>query len=163
MIASLQYRHLLPTESKIYREIRLESLKTFPEAFGATYQEALETKKFRLENDIETQTTDRFVYGAFSGRHLIGICTFVKNKDHTGGIYQMYVKKEFQGKNVAYELIHSTIKEARKRCNNIVIFLEVTPDNERAYHFYKKTGFEEVMKKDSSTGILMQYSKEDTF
>ncbi|WP_394798560.1 GNAT family N-acetyltransferase [Chryseobacterium indologenes] len=60
-------------------------------------------------------------------------------------------------------LIHSTIKEARKRCNNIVIFLEVTPDNERAYHFYKKTGFEEVMKKDASTGILMQYSKEDTF
>lgn len=37
----IEYRSLLPDESKEYRRIRLESLKEFPEAFSATYQETL--------------------------------------------------------------------------------------------------------------------------
>ncbi|PWN69476.1 GNAT family N-acetyltransferase [Chryseobacterium phosphatilyticum] len=157
-MSTIQYRSLSPTESKIYRKIRLESLKAFPEAFSATHEEALKIEKFGMENDIEDQVLGRFVFGAFSDQQLIGICTFVKNEDYTGSLYQMYVKKEFQGKNIAYELIHSTINEARKRFKDIEIFLEVAPDNKRAYHFYKKTNFKEVIKR--KTEIVMQYSQE---
>ncbi|MBL1222532.1 GNAT family N-acetyltransferase [Chryseobacterium sp. L7] len=141
---NINYRLLLPDESKNYRSIRLESLAKFPEAFCASYEESVKIEKFRLETDIENQAQDRFVLGAFADAELIGICSFVKDENNTGNIYQMYVKGEFQGKNIGFGLIQAVIDEARKRCNGISIFLEVTHNNEKAYHLYKKIGFSEV-------------------
>lgn len=94
----IEYRNLLPDESKAYRRIRLESLKEFPEAFSATYQETLNIEKLILEIDIENQTVSKFVQGVFSHHKLIGICTFVKSDENIGNIYQMYVQKGFQEK-----------------------------------------------------------------
>ncbi|MBP2619561.1 hypothetical protein [Chryseobacterium jejuense] len=50
----------------MYRTIRLESLEQFPESFEATYQEAMNTEKLRMETDIENQTVEKFVFGAFA-------------------------------------------------------------------------------------------------
>lgn len=155
---NINYRSLLPDESKFYRSIRLESLSQFPESFCANYHDALKIEKFRIENDIEQQSFDRFVFGAFSEEVLIGICVFVKNENNTGHIYQMYVKKEYQGKNIGSGLIHSIINEANKRFNGIEIFLEVTPQNSKAYYLYKKIGFEEVINKiNPDNSITMRY------
>ncbi|WP_249413582.1 GNAT family N-acetyltransferase [Chryseobacterium indologenes] len=153
---NINYRKLLPEESKIYRAIRLESLEKFPEAFGANYQEALSIKKFRIESDIEEETPERFVYGAFAQNEIVGICTFVKNENNTGSIYQMYVKKEFQGKNIGQGLIEAVIAEACQNFNGIEIILEVTPGNDKAYNLYRKIGFEEVTS-TSSEEIRMKY------
>lgn len=155
-MTSISYRKLLPTESKIYRAIRLESLKKFPESFGATYQEALSIEKFRMESDIEEQTPERFVFGAFEQQELVGICTFVKNENGTGSIYQMYVKKEFQGKNIGQGLIEAVISEACQKFNGIEIILEVTPGNDKAYNLYRKIGFQEIPN-TSSEEISMKY------
>jgi len=152
----MNYRKLLPEESKIYRAIRLESLEKFPEAFGANYQEALSIKKFRIESDIEEETPERFVYGAFAQNEIVGICTFVKNENNTGSIYQMYVKKEFQGKNIGQGLIEAVIAEACQNFNGIEIILEVTPGNDKAYNLYRKIGFQEVTS-TSSEEIRMKY------
>jgi ribosomal protein S18 acetylase RimI-like enzyme len=153
---SMHYRKLLPEESEIYRAIRLESLEKFPEAFGANYQEALSNKKFRIESDIEGETPERFVYGAFAQDELVGICTFVKNENSTGSIYQMYVKKEFQGKNIGQGLIEAVIAEACQNFNGIEIILEITPGNNKAYNLYRKIGFQEVTS-TSSEEIRMKY------
>lgn len=142
---NINYRLLLPHESKNYRTIRLESLEKFPEAFFASYEESLKIEKFRLETDIEHQAQDRFVLGAFADAELIGICSFVKDENNAGNFYQMYVKEEFQGKNIGLGLIQAVIDEARKRFNEISIFLEVVHNNEKAYHLYKKTGFSEIV------------------
>lgn len=152
----MHYRKLLPEESEIYRAIRLESLEKFPEAFGANYQEALSIKKFRIESDIEGETPERFVYGAFAQNELVGICTFVKNENSTGSIYQMYVKKEFQGKNIGQGLIEAVIAEACQNFNGIEIILEITPGNNKAYNLYRKIGFQEVTS-TSSEEIRMKY------
>ncbi len=80
MIASLQYRHLLSTESKIYREIRLESLKIFPEAFGATYQEALQTKNSDWKTILKRrQPTDLFTE-PFQAAILLGYARLLRMK-----------------------------------------------------------------------------------
>lgn len=157
---SIKYRSLLPHESKNYRNIRLESLEKFPESFGANYQEALKIEKFRMENDIENQTRDRFTTGAFSNDELVGICAFVKEEDHAGKIYQMYVKKGFQGKNIGYGLIVALINEAHSRFGDIEITLEVTDKNDKAFNLYKKSGFKEISSnntKKNDTNIVMQY------
>lgn len=142
---NMNYRVLLPHESKNYRAIRLESLEKFPESFGAVYQEALQIEKFRMESDIENETQDRFMVGAFSDDELIGICAFVKEEDHTGNVYQMYVKEHFQGKNIGFGLIQALIGEASERFPGITIFLEVTDKNGKAYQLYRKIGFTEVI------------------
>lgn len=142
---NINYRILLPHESMHYRSIRLESLEKFPESFCASYQDALKTEKFRLESDIENQTQDRFVMGAFADDKLIGICAFAKEENNTGNIYQMYVKEPFQGKNIGWGLIQKVIGEAYERFNKINIFLEVTDKNEKAYNLYRKIGFKDVI------------------
>jgi ribosomal protein S18 acetylase RimI-like enzyme len=158
---NIEYRTLLPYESKIYRTIRLESLKEFPESFGARYEEALEIEKFRMENDIENQLLERFVVGAFSDNELVGICAFVKEEEHTGHIYQMYIKEDFQGKNIGFGLIQEVVKEANTRFNPITIVLEVTHNNTKAYQLYKKFGFEEIKdgntREEDNPNIVMRY------
>lgn len=157
---NINYRKLLPEESKAYRTIRLESLEQFPESFGASYQEALKIEKFQIERDIEEQTFGRFVLGAYADDLLTGICTFVTSDKNSGTIYQMYVKREFQGKNIGQGLIEAVILEAERQFNDIEIFLEVAPGNDKAYNLYRKTGFLEVINtssKDLSSCIKMKY------
>ncbi|TQM20968.1 ribosomal protein S18 acetylase RimI-like enzyme [Chryseobacterium aquifrigidense] len=160
---TISYRKLIPEESKAYRTIRLESLKQFPESFGANYHEALKTEKFQLESDIEEQTVGRFVLGAYAADMLIGICTFIKSDKNSGTIYQMYVKREFQGKNIGQGLLEAVIHEAGRQFNGIEILLEVAPGNDKAYHLYRKTGFLEVENtsvQDFSHCIIMKYMPE---
>jgi len=158
---NIEYRNLLPHESSIYRTIRLESLEKFPASFGAQYQEALQIEKFRLESDIEQQTPDRFVIGAFDDQLLVGICVFVKEEIASGSIYQMYVRENYQGKNIGAGLIQATIHEARHRFSSVDIFLEVTPHNVKAYGLYKKIGFETITSEneDADANIMMRYAK----
>lgn len=160
---NINYRKLFPEERKIYRNIRLESLEKFPTSFGASYQEALKIEKFRMESDIEEQTAERFVLGAFVDKELIGICTFVKDENDTGNIYQMYVKKEYQGKNIGLGLIDAVIDEARRQFHEIEICLEVTHGNESAYRLYKKAGFKEIKnttREELGNHITMKYMPE---
>lgn len=163
---NIDYRILLPHESRNYRIIRLESLEKFPESFGADYQESLKIEKFRLESDIENQAQDRFVMGALADDAVIGICAFVKDENNTGNIYQMYVRGSFQGKNIGFGLIEEVIEEAHKRFNGITIFLEVTDKNEKAYNLYRKIGFVEVTdnakKKETGCNTRLFLNAEDS-
>ncbi|MDH6252994.1 ribosomal protein S18 acetylase RimI-like enzyme [Chryseobacterium sp. H1D6B] len=156
----IEYRKLLPHESKMYRAVRLESLEKFPAAFGADYQESLKIEKFRLENDIENPVQERFVMGAFNDTVLAGICVFVKEENNSGSIYQMYVKENYQGRNIGLDLIQAVINEAENRFNGVEIFLEVKTDNVKAYQLYKKFGFQEVIIDDENNiNITMKYAK----
>lgn len=155
------YRKLLSHESTMYRNIRLESLEQFPDSFEADYQEALNTKKLRMEIDIENQTPEKFVFGAFADHALIGLCTFVKNEKNSGNIYQMYVQKRFQGKNIGSHLVQAVIQEAKKKFTITEIALEVASKNYSAYQLYKKNGFKEVNDENDtniSDIVVMKYT-----
>ncbi|MGN7757953.1 GNAT family N-acetyltransferase [Chryseobacterium sp. 22532] len=159
---NIQYRKLLPEESAVYRTIRLESLKEFPESFCSDYEEALKTEKFRIEYDIENQLTERFVLGAFNEDQLIGICTFVKDENDRGNIYQMYVKEEYQGRNIGLHLIQKVIEEVCSHFKSIEIYLEVKHNNAKAFNLYKKIGFVEIsdaQQKEINPSVLMKYSR----
>ncbi|WP_260124328.1 hypothetical protein [Elizabethkingia anophelis] len=43
-------------------------------------------EKLRLEEDIETQMSERFVTGVFIDNELSGICAFVNLGNNTGNI-----------------------------------------------------------------------------
>ncbi len=157
----VEFRKLLPNESNIYRQMRLESLREFPEAFYANYEEALHTEKLKLEINIEQQTPDKFVMGAFVDAELIGMGVFILEENNSGGIYQMYVKEHFHRKNVGGGLITAIMNEAANNLNVKEIHLEITTKNKKAYNFYSKLGFKKISNNEinmhQDSNIVMTY------
>ncbi len=157
---SIIYRVLAPNESELYRNIRLESLKEFPESFSTSYEEALKMEKLILQFDIEKQTLNRFVYGAFNDKTLIGICAFINDEKNSGSIYQMYIQKEYHGLHIGLQLIKSLMEEVKDRFGNMAICLEVSTDNLPAIHLYKKVGFKTETGLDKKNVLKMKLRNE---
>lgn len=110
----------------------------------------MKTDKLSIESDIENQTFNKFVCGAFFENKLIGICTFVKNEINSGNIYQMY-------HNIGKQLLKETLKEAEKRFNKIEISLEVQTNNFKAIELYQKVGFERILEEKENNCIVMNF------
>lgn len=152
----ITYRKLLPKESRLYRAIRLESLKLFPDSFGSVYEEQVQKDKLSFEINIEEQTEGRFILGAFKDKKLIGICGTYQHKNpktkHRTFIVQMYVKSEFSKQKIGLSLLQEMIKESFKNPTIEQLELEVFTDNIPAIKVYEQANFKEV-------GLLKNYSK----
>lgn len=152
----INYRKLLPKESRLYRAIRLESLKLFPDSFGSVYEEQVQKEKLSFEKNIEDQTEGRFILGAFRNKKLIGICGTYQHANpktrHRTFIVQMYVKPEFSKQKIGLNLLNAMIEEAFKNPVIEQLELEVFTDNIPANKIYEQANFKEV-------GILKNYSK----
>lgn len=139
--ASVDIRRLLPADAALYRQIRLEGLKTAPEAFGSTFEresaEPLPWFAARLENAA--------VFAAFADDEVIGIAgLFVKQgpKDaHKGGLWGMYVRPEARQHGVGRRLVEAVVEHARGYVE--LIQLTVVSGNEPARRLYAALGFVE--------------------
>ncbi|TQV87063.1 GNAT family N-acetyltransferase [Aliikangiella coralliicola] len=142
---NLIYRRLSPSESFAYREVRLESLRLFPDAFEAIFSEEKKNTELMFESLIKQQDKSNFVVGAFEGTSLVGICGFVNRNQYslerTGTIIQMYVKKEYRGKNIGLHLTNKVIEEVRKIPKTNRLVLEVKKTNSAAIAVYERAGF----------------------
>ncbi len=156
---AINYRPLDRNESNIYRGIRLESLKEFPDAFSATYEETSRIEKLSMEYSIENGTAEKFVLGAFDNSELIGISTFVKDENGIGNIYQMYIQKKYQGQNIGFGLLGNILKEAKKRFGEVTVSLEVSIKNSSAINLYKKAGFTIEASSHGSNTLVMTNKK----
>ncbi len=146
---NILYRKLVSTDTKQYRDIRLESLKLYPENFDSNYEQQIKLPKLMFEQALEQPTDDRFVMGAYDQQMLVGICGFIpflSNNGfpvyHIGTIIQMYVKSQYRGKKVGLNLVKSTMDEAFKIPSIQQIFLEVLEGNKSAIRVYEQAGFQ---------------------
>lgn len=141
----ITYKKLLPAHAERYREVRLESLKLYPQHFGAKYEEQANLPELRFEGFVKQQDANNFVIGALQDKSLIGICAFVSGNNYhlgqTGTLIQMYVKKEFSGQKIGLGLVNALLTEVSKASNLNSVILEVNPDNDKAIHVYKQAGF----------------------
>jgi len=138
-------RRLKPNESKLYRAIRLEALKEYPEYFGSKYEEQVKLSKLYFERIIEESSPKGIMVGAFLDRELIGICgvTFETKILHNAGeIIQMYVNKKHQGNKLGKELIKSIYDNVILLKNVEIIVLGVDKNNTSAIRTYCNCGFE---------------------
>jgi RimJ/RimL family protein N-acetyltransferase len=142
----IQIRKLLPNESISYREIRLQCLKNYPEFFTTNYEDEKTKDKLFFQPYIEQSHTSNFVIGAFHKESLIGISGFNrhdrKKTNHGGIIIQVYVKPEYQGKNIGSDMIRFTLNEAFKIAGIEQVEIGVISINEKADKIYKNLGFE---------------------
>lgn len=140
-------RKLEPPESKLYRAIRLESLKIYPEWFGSKYEEQIRLSKMYFEKIIEDNAAKGMMFGSFFKGELIGICgvTFeTKITANAGEIIQMYVQKKYQGNKLGIKLIRKIQTEV-KQVNGIdTLILGVEKNNLAAIKTYLNCGFEVI-------------------
>jgi RimJ/RimL family protein N-acetyltransferase len=146
----ITYTKLSPLESGLYRAIRLECLRDFPQNFGSTYEEQVALPKLAWEEFIEQHSPDKFTIGAFDGDTIIGICSVNletrKKTRHVGEIIQMYVKPEYSGRKIGLQLIETTIAEAFGVPHVEQLVLSVVTTNIPANRVYEKAGFVEYGK-----------------
>jgi RimJ/RimL family protein N-acetyltransferase len=149
---TITYRKLLPVHAKQYRELRLESLKLYPDFFGSSFEEQSKLPELRLERSIKQQDANTFAIGAFAEDSLIdisgliGICGFVAHNDYgldqTGTLIQMYVKEAFGGQKIGLGLTKAILSGAFTLANINHIILGVHPHNSKAIRVYEQAGFQ---------------------
>lgn len=141
------YRSLNPSESKKYREIRLECLQKAKENFGSTYEESVSNPELFFETAIKNSDEYNRIFGAFDGEELIAICGYRRESGaktrHKALLVQVYTKPEYRGKNISYELMKYMIDKLFEDDSMEQITLGVVSDNVSAAKVYERLGFKE--------------------
>ncbi|MBU2865078.1 GNAT family N-acetyltransferase [Reinekea forsetii] len=148
---------LLPDQALIYRSLRLEALKRYPEHFGAGYEQQLSLDKLYFERIIEEQSNQGVMFGAFEVEQLVGICgvTFETERQlNSGEIIQMYVKPEYQNQGFGAELMNALLSTC-KSASISALFLEVMPQNSQAIHLYRQMGFTQISNESAEGAPLV--------
>ena len=133
---------------KEYRDLRLESLKNEPTAFGSSYEEEIKLS----DNEWKKRICNALF--AFLNGKPAGMIVYIFNKKikarHIANIFGVYVKKEFRGGGIGWKLVESAISLIKKNKRIIKINLCVNPKQKAALNLYKKFGFKKIgtLKKD---------------
>lgn len=152
----IEYRLLGPTDTTIYRKIRLECLKAYPTHFGSSFEEEQSKSQLAYEIYLEKEDPDNFIFGAFDGKTCVGICAFHREPRektrHRGELIQMYVASGYQKHGLGKELIARLVNRAFTSLGIEQIVLGVINTNLSAIHVYEKMGFREY-------GLIPKYFK----
>lgn len=145
-MTAISIQKLNPEASDLYREIRLECLKLYPDNFGSNYNEEKAKPKLFFQSHIENSSNDHFILGAFQNQTLIGIsgfsCFDVKKNNRRGRIIQVYVTPDFQGQKLGKQLVKATLDAAFKMSEIEHIEIGVMMTNHKAKAIYRNIGFE---------------------
>lgn len=150
-------RILEPNESKLYREIRLDSLREYPEYFGSKYEEQAKLTKLYFEKIIEENSPSGIMAGIFDKDEIVGICgvTFeTKVTQNAGEIIQMYIKRTYQGNRLGGKLLECIYENIKKDKNIEHLILGVDKNNIAAIKTYYNFGFQINTNIKEENGIL---------
>jgi ribosomal protein S18 acetylase RimI-like enzyme len=137
----IEVRRFAAEDAESFREIRLEALRTTPEAFGSTFEaeegHGLEWFAERMNNGN--------MFGAFLEGRVVGMVGLLVEKGlkeaHKGMLVSMYVRPEARRHGIGRLLVEAVIEFARGRVE--LVRLAVVSDNESARRLYEQTGFVE--------------------
>lgn len=122
------------------REIRLEALRTNPEAFSAdlAIEEAL-TQQQWLQRFTNTAWFANTEAGAWRGIGAFSRRSRSRKESHTGWIGSIYVRPAHRRKGVAGALLEALIDHAANEVDQII--LTVNAENKSAIALYERHGF----------------------
>lgn len=137
----IQVRRLTDQDAKAYRDIRLEALESYPEAFQSTYETAVDLPLEAYAVRIQMYA----LFGGFQDDALQGFLGFSPLRNpkiaHKGILWGMYVRKAARGRGVAEAMVNAALDHAKGHVEQVLI--SVITDNERARRFYQKMGFQQ--------------------
>ena len=101
-------RRLNVGEARLYREIRLESLRESPLAFATSYESAVgrDIDSWVEQADASAQGPDRALFNVFSDSPIGLVGLYRDQKDHScGELLQMWVSSNHRGSSLAGDLL----------------------------------------------------------
>lgn len=136
-------RLLGPDDVDAFRQIRLEALRTEPDAFASTAEqwEALS------QDEWQRRLTDNPVFGAFGEGEIVGIMGLWRERPvktaHRATIIMVYVRKDRRGSGFALHLLNAVVDHARQSGIR-QLELTVSAENPAAIRFYEREGFGQI-------------------
>lgn len=140
----VQIREALPSDALKLRNLRLEALKTHPEAFGADYETDKNTPLSVWEQNLQPNP-NAAVFVAESNSDLIGSSGITRSKfqkmSHNAVIWGVYVSGEYRRGKIGERLINACLNWAREK-NLVSVKLSAVTTNAAAIRLYVKCGFQ---------------------
>jgi RimJ/RimL family protein N-acetyltransferase len=138
----LKVRRLETDDVASYRELRLEGLKSHPEAFGASWEDEAGKPHSWWAERLEANTV---LGGWIDSSPLLGVAGFhvqgATKHRHKGILWGMYVRPQARGSGLAASLVQRVIEHAESLVEQIC--LTVVASNAAAHRLYSAAGFEQ--------------------
>jgi ribosomal protein S18 acetylase RimI-like enzyme len=137
----LKVRRLEAHDVTSYRELRLEGLKSHPEAFASSWEDEAGKPAAWWVERLEANTV---LGGWIDNSPLLGVAGFrvhgAAKLQHKGVLWGMYVRPGARGTGLGASLVQRVIEQARPLVEEIC--LTVVASNAAAYRLYSAAGFE---------------------
>ena len=147
----LEIKVLSTNDWKIYKELRLSSLKDSPDSFGSTYEREVEFDDNTWISRLERKGKENSILPLVieHKKKPIGLAFGVQHdsKDRSAHIYQMWVSPNARGLGAGKLLLDHIISWA-KEIKLESVHLAVTTVNVAAFNLYKSMGFEAFGEKE---------------
>jgi RimJ/RimL family protein N-acetyltransferase len=139
---SLKLHRLETDDLAIYRDLRLEGLKSHPEAFASSWEYESNKPASWWAERLETNA----VFGGWVNDSRLAGVAGLRVQDavkvrHKGVLWGMYVRPEARGTGLAAALVQQVVAYARTRVEQVC--LTVVTSNVAALRLYREAGFEE--------------------
>lgn len=146
----IEIRTLTAMDAVAYRDLRMQALRTNPEAFATTYEEYLSRSIEQVASQLEPNS-DHFTLGAFiedRSDKLVGTATLVRERSskmrHIANVVAMYVTPDARRQGVGRYLLTEIIRRGRQLDGMDQLRLSVIRDNDAAISLYRSAGFQTV-------------------
>jgi ribosomal protein S18 acetylase RimI-like enzyme len=135
----IEIRKLPADRWKDYRNLRLESLRSDPSAFGSSFEEEAALTEDEWKGRIQNALF------AVSDGTPIGMIVCVFNDRpktrHVADIFGVYVRASHRGRGVGTRLLKHALSLIREKKRVVKVRLAVNPEQRAAVNMYKKAGF----------------------
>jgi len=143
MTTACQIRLLTPADAAAYRELRLEALRSHPDAFGASLEDEQARSPEMLARRLDAGPAN-CLFGAFAGAELLGTAGFfIPNSSaksrHKGLLVGVYVAPAHRGHALGRTLVQAVIDHARGQV--ALLQAAVGAANAPARRLYNDLGF----------------------
>ncbi len=131
-------KQLNENDAAAYRALRLEALRTEPDAFCSDFATENQKPELFLEKCLKEGSEVPFVFGAFSDDQLVGIAGFAGDE-----LIQLYVTPAYRRKGLARKLALAATAHAFQQVRLLLyINVAVVLHENNALKFYETVGFE---------------------
>jgi len=135
---------LAPVNASAYRNLRLNSLREWPPAFGVPAEEEEQLNLKDFENRL-VETNERCFFGAFAEDTLVGSLRFSrysgKNEQHRAYLAGLYVAPKHRGRGYGRALVAQAIDRAKGDNTLRRLNLTVVSGQTSAIKLYHSLGF----------------------
>jgi len=163
-------RPLTELDGKQFWKLRLRALQENPEAFGAAYEEEINTPIDKhishFNNDFIVPAEENFILGAYNENNdMVGMVGFRRERRtklrHKSNVWGMYVMSELRQTGIGKLLLSELLNKAKTLEGLEQVNLSVVSSNTEAKGIYNLFSFKTYGLEKNALKVGEQYFQED--